>query len=197
MAEITIPTIKQSRAEFRLVRKDQVNQLMSGSDVVTAFPRAVWAQSIPLVIQTEDGGRVWSARLAQLSSLGNYFKARPPGYYGAQYSATTLQVNGSGQLGLSLDIKGASAGVTVLRIGEFFEVNGEVKIVTDDCTANGSGLATVQFEPALRSSPSNSSNLETQNPQIKWRLRSPEGVWSIVPGRFYEFNLEVVEAVYA
>lgn len=195
MAEITIPAIKAGSTSFGLARADVATELLSGAEVYTVFNRAAWEMSINLVIQTEQQGREWSAALAGLSSFANFFKASPPAYSGAVYTGTTPQVDGAGQLGTILNLKNCTNSTTIFRVGEFFEVNGELKIVTSICNSNGSGLAVVNFEPALRASPANSANLVLTAPKASFRLAQPSAQWSIQPGKFYAITIDAVEKI--
>lgn len=193
MAAVTIPEILASSVSFGLLRADVESELLTGKSVFTEFTKAAWTYQIQLTIQTEAQGRAWSAALSRLSRFSNHFVAGPPGYDGAAYTSTTLQVNGAGQLGTALNIKGGAVSTTVLRAGEYFSVNGELKIVVTDCVTNGSGLATVQIEPPLKASPADSANLNLATPTAKFRLLAPQTQWRIEPGRFYVFTVDAVE----
>lgn len=195
MAAVTIPEILASSVTFGLLRADVQTELLTGASVFTEFTKAAWTYQIQLTIQTEEQGRAWSAALSRLSRFANHFVAGPPGYESAAYTSTTLKVNGASQLGSSLDIKDGDASSTVLRAGEYFGVNGELKIVVEDCVTDGSGLGTVEFEPPLRESPANDANLNLATPTAKFRLASPQTNWRIEPGRFYIFNIDSVELI--
>ena len=195
MAEVTIPKPKLAEASFGLRRADSVLQLMNGKEVITEFPYAVWIAQLPIVPLNREQGEIWTACLAQLSRISNHFKAGPPGYKGAAYKATTLQVDGAGQLGMELNLKNAQNNALVLRAGEYFEVNGELKIVVANCTADSSGKAKVKFEPPLRAAPYDSANLDSQTPKVKWRLASPEASWGLKPKMYHTIRLDVVEVV--
>jgi hypothetical protein len=195
MAEITLPPFKLSQASFGLRRADTALQLMNGREVITEFPQAAWIAQLSMVTLNASSAGAWTGPLSRLTRISNYFRAGPPGYQGAAYKATTLQVDGSGQLGTQLDLKGAQNNTLVLRAGEYFEVGGELKIVVANCTSNGSGLATVQFEPPLRAAPSNSANLNTQTPTAKWRLARPEQSWGLQPKMLHRISLDVVEVI--
>ena len=71
-------------------------------------------------------------------------------------AGSTLLVNGASQTGTSLT-DGAQASTTVLKAGDFFSVNNELKMVTVDATSDSSGDVTVNFVPSLRSSPSDNA----------------------------------------
>jgi hypothetical protein len=195
MAEVTIPAIKAGSASFGLVRADVATELLNGAEVYTIFNRAVWTMTINLVIQTEQQGREWSGALARLSSFGNFFKASPPGYSSPIYSGSAPQVNGANQLGTTISLKNITPSAVVFRSGEYFEVNGELKIVTATATANGSGIASVNFEPALRASPADSASVVISSPKASFRLAQPAAQWNIQPGKFYAINIDAIEKI--
>lgn len=107
--------------------------------------------------------------------------------------AGTPLVMGAGQTGATLAIDGVTVGTTLLK-GDFFAVNGELKMVTADATANGSGQMTLAFEPPLRSSPADNAALTVQEPTASFMLASDELGWSVKPGRLTDFSLQFVEA---
>jgi hypothetical protein len=195
MAEITIPTILASSATFGLLRADVETELLTGASVFTEFTKAAWTYQAQLTVQTEAQGRAWAVALTQLSRFSNYFKAGPPGYAGGTYTATTLQVDGAGQLGTSLDIKNGNTLTKVITAGEYFEVNGELKLAVTDCVTNSTGKGSVSFEPPLRVAPLNSANINLSSPKAKFRLLSPQAQWRIEPGQFYILSLDAVEAL--
>jgi len=102
-------------------------------------------------------------------------------------------VDGAGQLGKSLDLNGADPDEILFRVGEYFSIDGELKVVTAECTTDGQGKATVEFEPALRSPPANGAALSMFRPNAKFRLAS-DAAWSLQPNRLHSFNLEAVES---
>ena len=193
MAEVVIPTIYESSATFGLIRADVETELLTGASVFTEFTKAAWTYQSQLTIMTEADGRAWAAALLQLSRFSNYFRAGPPSYAGGAYTATTLQVDGAGQLGTSLDIKNGNSLTTVIQSGEYFEVNGELKMAVGVCVTDSSGLGTVLFEPPLRASPANSASINLATPKASFRLVAPQSQWKIQVGKFYIITLEAVE----
>ena len=193
MAEITIPTLLASNVTFGLSRADVATELLTGAAVFTEFTKAGWVYQAQLVIQTYDQGQAWAVALSQLSRFSNHFKAGPPAYAGGAYTATTLQVDGAGQLGTSLNIKNGNASTTVIRAGEYFEVNGELKLAVTTCVTNGSGNGSVTFEPPLRQAPLDSASINLSTPKAKFRLTSPQASWRVEPGKFYIISLDAVE----
>ncbi len=89
-------------------------------------------------------------------------------------------VKGGGQTGSTLLIDGLTAGVSkVARAGDYFTVGGELKQLTADADSDGSGEATLSFQPPLRNSPADNAPLTVtrasctmalvDDMQAKWR----------------------------
>lgn len=74
-------------------------------------------------------------------------------------TGSTPLVNGASQTGSSLVTDGWAHSVLVLKAGDYFAVNSEMKRVTADVTSDSSGNATISFKPALRTSPADNAAL--------------------------------------
>jgi len=104
------------------------------------------------------------------------------------------QVSGDGQTGVSLATAGWGAYETVLMDGDFFNVNGELKMAVADVDSDGSGAATIVFEPPLRSSPPGGSTIYTDHPTCIMRLATDdEFMSSALPGRQYSLSFSCLE----
>lgn len=112
---------------------------------------------------------------AFLHQVGLYgeFTIKDPDYSGAQSGITSALVQGAGQSGTSLICDGVTPSVTVLRAGEYFQVGNEFKVVTADCSSNGAGVFTVNFKPALRTSPADNAPLTLNTPLMLLRMIQP------------------------
>lgn len=200
MALITTPNIKAAReVQMELMRGDVLQRTISGGSIVVAPPFALWVLSLPLATQTEANARLWMAALVQLSKLSNTFKVTPPHYTGAHagYAGPSPLVAGAGQLGITLAIDGISPSTaTVAKAGDLFEIvdTGEVKMLTADAVASG-GACTLQFEPAMRASPSNNGALDFLTPEITMQLASSRATWSVKLINWYDFTIEAVEYI--
>lgn len=87
---------------------------------------------------------------------------------------------------------------TVLQYGDFFSLGAAEQTrlhqVTADAVSNGAGQASLQFVPALRSSPANGAALVVNAPQVHLRLTS--GVPAeIRGGGVYSFTMTAREAI--
>jgi hypothetical protein len=110
----------------------------------------------------------------------------------------TPLVAGASQTGLSLNIDGCSSGITNwIRAGDWFSVNGELKLCTADANSDGGGLCTIAFTPRLRASPANNDPLTTTNGTGTFFLAKNSNSWTNRPGGFSDFSLSFVEDIAA
>jgi hypothetical protein len=80
--------------------------------------------------------------------------------------------------------------------GDFFEVNGELKMCVADATITA-GAATIQFVPELRATPADNTELEIDTPKGIFRLLSNEASWSNRSPVISSFTFDCVEDVIA
>lgn len=89
------------------------------------------------------------------------------------FSGTPV-VDGGSQTGNSLNIRGASTGVTNwARAGDFISLGNNLYQVVADANSDGSGDVAVNIIPGLRSSPSDGAAVEVADPQGQFILVSP------------------------
>jgi hypothetical protein len=122
---------------------------------------ARWTATYTLPAMNNAQAAAWQAFLLSLEGGVNTFYAFDPDRKTPRGAATgTPLVNGGSQTGSSLVTDGWAHSVTgVLKAGDYFGVNGELKMVAADCNSDGSGNATIAFKPALRSSPADNAPL--------------------------------------
>lgn len=196
---ISIPDIVARGQQFRLVRADESLETFTGRSISIINRTAYWEFTIPLVPRSLEQSREWRVALAQLSDLTETFQASPPGYRGTAYAqagGSPMTVDGATQLGDSLLIKGADPGVQIFKPGEFFEVNGELKVAVSNSFSFNAPLAgggVVRFQPPLRQSPPDDAPLELLNPKATFRLDAPVASWQLSPNRIHSMTINAVE----
>jgi hypothetical protein len=111
------------------------------------------------------------------------------------FGGTPLVAGGS-QTGVSLDIDGCSATITNwMRAGDWFSVNGELKMSTADVNSDGGGLATLSFTPRLRSSPADNAAITTSLGTGTFILADNGVSWSNSPGGFSDLSITAIEDI--
>lgn len=167
----TLGFIKESN--FYLETNTQVFTSPINNSVQTAeLGGARWRLDFTLRQMTREDAARWIAFITKMRGMSETFYGYDlncPDNLGV--GGGTPLVNGAGQTGTSLTIDGAPANtVRWLREGDFFEVSGELKRVVQDIDVDGSGEATLVFEPYLRDSPSENDPIDITSPRVKMRL---------------------------
>lgn len=135
---------------------------------------ARWAATYDLPPMKRAAAADWIATLVNLEGRsGRFYGFDPDAKTPRGTWAGTALVNGGSQTGTSLILDGFSAAATV-KAGDFFTVNGELKMVTANGTADGSGNLTVSFKPSLRASPADNDAITSTNPTCTMMLVDDE-----------------------
>lgn len=120
------------------------------------------------------------AFLASLNGMAGRFNLWPHSRPGSPaYSPT---VGGAMSDFKVLPAAGFPVNTLVLRAGDFLSARGELKMVTDDVTSNGSGVASIPVSPAFRAAPTVGSAIVLNRPTALMMLSSDEYTVGVVPG---------------
>ena len=206
MSVIAIPTDLKTwfeSAKITLVHNNfEMKSFFSRKRQVISWPGAhEWMMSCKIRPLDEPDAGLMRAFLAKLRGKVNTFQLPVPGYNGpySEYSGSAGLVVGGSQVGNQLSTDGWSNSTLVLKAGDYFTVNNELKLVTVDATTNGSGAVTLDFEPALRSSPADNAPLTIVNPYCVMSLQDDAGAeWDLTPGfqdPLHGMELKAIEAV--
>jgi hypothetical protein len=136
---------------------------------------------------TNRGGldaRKLAAFVAALGGPSGRFTMSPPEMQQLGTRQGVGIVNGSGQVGRTLATSGWSINQPILlEVGDYIEVNNELKMITERIASDGDGNATLVFTPPLRRSPANAASIEVDEPrglfyladdnQASWRVSAP------------------------
>ena len=199
MATYTIPTtVGFSSVEFGLENNNQVFESpLSNSIQVSELTGARWYATFNLPPMKKENSLEYIGFLQRLQGRVHSFfgfdaNHRSPS---GTIAGSTLLVNGASQTGTSLILDGAQASTTVLKAGDFFSVNNELKMVTVDATSDGAGDVTVNFVPSLRSSPSDDAVITTTNPVCTMKLTGDSTTYSINTAGIYGISFSGLEVV--
>lgn len=186
MADITFPaTVRPPRSvEFGLRSNTMAfASPLTGAVRTVGLPGARWVASLQWAALDRQQADELTALLVRLRGmenrlmLWNLAKRTLRGAGGG-----TPIVNGAGQTGASISVAGLPNNTTVYKAGDMLGIGGELKMATADATSNGSGVATVTFEPPLRASPSNGSAIVTSQPTARFVLNDSTVRWMHEPG---------------
>ena len=195
MATIAFPSSpKPASMMWRLVQPAQQNiSQWTGKRQVLPSSRGWWECAITLPpIVGETDANSWRSFFAKARGAANDFQV--PANEIAQSSATaTPLVNGAGQTGRTLATDGWPLSSTVLKAGQYVTIGNQMLQLTADVVSNGTGQATISFEPAIRVSPADNAAIEFKNPYALMYFIEDPG-FSIEPGLVYSISLQLRES---
>lgn len=139
---------------------------------VQEFDGSGWLLSVNMPPMTRAEAAPWISFLTKLRGIRGTF------YYGDTMLATpqgtaagTPLVNGTSQTGFTLVTDGWDNSSAILLEGDLIQIDDSLYLITADATSDGSGNATLDIWPRLRSHADNASII-TSNTKGLWRLLS-------------------------
>lgn len=148
---------------------------LSGYVQTVGLTGARWTAQITFSGQSPANAATIEAFIVSLKGQQNrlnlYNLARPS--VNGTGNGTPL-VAGADQTGSSITTDGWANSETVLKAGDMIGIGGELKMVTADVTSNASGEATINFEPAIRTSPADNSAVDITAPTALFMLSENE-----------------------
>lgn len=195
MATITFPsTPKPQSMAWRFVMPSQTNVSdWTGKRQTIASGRGWWECQLtlpPLVGTTRVNS--WRSFIAQARGRTNDFQI-PVDPTAQSAAVATPLVNGAGQTGRSLASDGWPLSSTVLQAGQFITINNQLLQLTANVVSNGTGQATLTFEPPIRVSPADNAAIEFKNPFcLMYMVEEP--TLSVEAGYVYSLSLNLRES---
>lgn len=199
MATLPMPVTDSYAAfNFRMVANTQSHTSpLDGTTQTLELTGSRWRGEYELKPMKRPLAAPWVSFLAELNGMSGRF-------FGFDPSATTPQgsgggdsplVQGASQTGKSLISDAWTASQTGLLLpGDYFEVNGELKMVTASVDSNGSGVATIAFTPSLRASPLNNAVITINNPTCTMMLEKDDSAnWDLETAAFFGIGFVGVE----
>ena len=168
------------------------------SSVQTAeLSGARWRMNLSYSNRIGSTARALRGFLAALNGMANRFYMVPPDLNQVGTATNAGTVNGAGQSGISLATTGWAVNQPLLlAAGDYIEVGGELKIVTQDVSSSGSGNATINFAPALRNTPANAQPIEVLAPRALMMLdNNRDASWQVSAPVIYSMSISCVEDV--
>jgi len=168
-----------------------------------AYAGKAWQADITLPPMKRTNAEQWIAFLLSLKGqLGTFYLGDPRACtpLGSARDADTILVNGALSSGDTINIDSAPASRTdYLKAGDYMQIGAGTsrqlfKVLTDVDT-NGSGQATVDVWPNVRTTISNNSAVTVQSAKGIFRLITNEQAFSINEASIYGITFGAIEAV--
>lgn len=171
---------------------------------IVAHPGQRWAASVSLPPMKRQDAEYWIAFLLSLKGQIGTFLLGDPNCGTAQGSAGTTPgtpvINGGGQTGDTLVIDGLPLSATgYLLPGDYIQLGSGAatqlyKVLTQVDT-DGSGNATLDIWPSLRSIPGDGDPVVVANTKGRFRLKDNVQQWQINEISSYGITFDCVEAI--
>lgn len=195
MTTITLPTSpKPQTMMWKLTQPAQNNiSQWTGARQVLPSGRGWWECQItyPPIVGTTNFN-TWRAFMALLRGPANDVQI-PVDVTAQSAISNTMSVSGAGQTGRSINVDGLPNSTTVLVAGQFVTINNQLLQLTADVVSNGTGQATISFEPAIRAAPADNAVVEFKNPYALMYL-ADDVSYSVEPGYVYSISLSMRES---
>ena len=189
-------------SEWRIVRNVAVsispfNSVSESAD----FGGAVWTTTVTLPPMLRETATAWQVFFMQLHGRhGTFLLGDPDAKTIRGGLNSTINVNGAHSVGAySIAIENATASTLILKVGDYIQFGSgasqKLHMVTADCTSNGTGQATVEIEPPLKSALSDDSAIVYSNTKAVMRMDSNELSWSADQISVYGISFSCSEVI--
>lgn len=194
-------------ASIRLVAKNAVavsESPFTFSQQVYRHQGQGWEADITLPAMKREQAEEWVSFLLRLrGQYGTFLLGDPNGGTprgSANTNAGTPVVDGSGQTGDELDIDGLPVSVTgYLKAGDYIQLGSGATAtlhkVLEDVDTDGTGSATLNLFPRVRTAPANNAVVTVSNCKGAFRLAANETSWDINTASVYGISFGAVEAI--
>lgn len=165
---------------------------------VHAYAGQAWGAEVVLPTMTREQADEWTSWLLKLNGpegtfrLGDPLAAEPRGL-----APAGSLVAGAGQSGQALNIDGLPNSTTgILLAGDYIQVEERLYKVLNQVDSNGSGQATIDIWPRLRTAPVDNAAVIMRECKGLFRLtQTTNPVYASDENRYYEFSFSCIEAI--
>jgi hypothetical protein len=159
------------------------------------LPGAAWFLGFSLnELPPDDAAKVRSFLLSLRGQSGRFYMHALDNPLPRGVATGTPVISGAGQSGVTLVTSGwTPSTANILREGDYFGVGTELKMLTADANTNGSGVATLTFEPPLRSSPVNGAAIVTNKPTAVFKMNEDVLRWATAAPLRRSFQIAATE----
>lgn len=193
-----LPAIVPSAESWTLAANTQTfTSELNGATQTESLPGDQWQATLTFKNLSGRKARAMAAFIASLQGRSGRFYLTPTDRQLLGSAEGSGWVNGAGQKGLTLVTGGwAPSQPELFAAGDYFEVNGELKMVTETVTSSDTGAAVINFMPPIRVSPPDGGQIIIDKPSCIMKLASDaQATWDINVPMIYAFSLACEEAL--
>ena len=201
---LTMPTSPSNfrTSEWRIVRTVAVstspfNYYSQSAD----YGGAMWTTTVELPPMKRDEAYAWQVFFMQLHGRAGTFLLGDPDSKTIRGGLNSvINVNGVHSVGAySISVENATASTVIFKAGDYIQFGSgatqKLHMITADCTSNGSGQATVEIEPHLKTALANDSSIAYANTKAVMRMDSNELSWTADQISVYGISFSCSEVI--
>lgn len=182
-----------ARIVMTLIRKDEVTEspfTFSGQSFLWPGERWMLEFYLPIITSRAVASDWIAFGLSLKGRYGRFLYGDPSAKIPRGIATGTPLVDGANLLGNILPTKGWTPNVTgIMKKGDYIQLgsglSSRLHMVVADANSNGSGNASLSIEPAIVSSPVDSSAVVVNDAKGLFRLDSSSWSWTVEPGPKY------------
>tara|TARA_R110000803_G_scaffold920_1_gene3177 strand:+ start:6488 stop:7114 length:627 start_codon:yes stop_codon:yes gene_type:complete len=189
-------------SEWRIVRTVAVStSIYDYSSQSADFGGAMWTTTVGLPPMKRDEAYAWQVFFMQLHGRAGTFLLGDPDSKTIRGALdSTINVNGTFAVGAySIGIENATASTVIFKAGDYIQFGSgatqKLHMITANCTSNGSGQATVEIEPPLKTALANDSAIIYSSTKAVMRMDSNELSWTADQISVYGISFSCSEVI--
>ena len=159
---------------------------LSGDTQTVSLPGARWTSGLSFTNMTPNVARELMSFMVRLKGPAGRFYLYDHSLTTPRGSANTVGayavIDGALQKGNTINTKGwVSNQSNLLSPGDYIQIKDELKMVVETAFSSGAGVSTIKFDPPIRNSPVDLSNIILEKPMCIMRLVDDEQAgWNTV-----------------
>ncbi len=199
MTTRTFPSIRVRESSWEMISNARkFTSAFNGGVQVVRRGGNRWRVTLTMNALNKGERATMQAFVARVLAEADNFTLPPSAYTLLGAGGGTPLVAGASQTGYSLNIDGAPNSTTGwLKAGDMFEVDSQLKMVTEDVDTSGTGTATINFVPELRSAPADNAALDITSPTGIFRMSGNVSGWTNYSPALSDFTITCIEDVLA
>jgi hypothetical protein len=168
---------------------------------VAKFTGSVWQTTVTLPPMNRADAGAWQSFLMQLNGRFGTFLLGDPDGKTIQGSATTvISVNGDHAIGaFDVVVDGCTASSTEFKKGDYVQfgsgASSKLHMIVADITSDGSGNATLQIEPPLKTALTDDDAVTYSNTKAVMRMDANDLGWSANKVSLYGISFSCTESL--
>ena len=201
---LTMPTSPSNfvTSEWRIIRTVAVSQSpFTYAQQVAKYTGSVWQTTVTLPPMKREDAGAWQSFLMQLNGrFGTFLLGDPDGKTIQGSASTVISVNGDHSIGaFDVVVDGCTASSTEFKKGDYVQfgsgASSKLHMIVADITSDGSGNATLQIEPPLKTALSDDDVVTYSDTKAIMRMDANDLGWNANNVSLYGISFSCTESL--